>query len=120
VLRSPRHSTTTTHTRWEAAKEGSAGESSRLRDHLLRDHGRTGPEIDGFPLADLHHFEHVEQAMSLNDLNHRHPANGENRSRSGPLKASIACEEPDPVSGPSDREPVSSSTSPDVCAQRVE
>jgi hypothetical protein len=91
VLRSPRHSTTTTHTRWEAAKEGSAVESSRLRDHLLRDHGRTGPEIDGFPLADLHHFEHVEQAMSLNDLNHRHPANEENRSLSSPLKANIAC-----------------------------
>jgi hypothetical protein len=26
------------------------------------------------PLADLHHFEHVEQAMGLNDLSHQHPA----------------------------------------------
>jgi hypothetical protein len=26
------------------------------------------------PLADLHRFEHVEQAMGLNDLGHKHPA----------------------------------------------
>lgn len=45
-----------------------------LRDHLLRDHGRAGREIDGLPLADLHRFEHVEQAMGLNDLSHRHLA----------------------------------------------
>ena len=48
--------------------------SSRLRDHLIHDHGRTGQEIDGLPLADLHRFEHVEQAMGLNDLSHQHPA----------------------------------------------
>jgi hypothetical protein len=24
------------------------------------------------PLVDLHHFEHVEQAMGLNDLSHQH------------------------------------------------
>ncbi|MET0765308.1 MAG: hypothetical protein ABWY29_10610 [Blastococcus sp.] len=48
--------------------------SSRLHDHMLRDHGRTGREISGLPLADLHRFEHVEQAMGLNDLGHHHPA----------------------------------------------
>jgi hypothetical protein len=46
--------------------------SSRLHDHLLRDHGRTEPELNGLPLADLHRFEHVEQAMGLNRLNHQH------------------------------------------------
>jgi len=45
-----------------------------LREHLRHDHGRTDREIDGLPLADLHHFEHVEQAMGLNDVSHRHPA----------------------------------------------
>jgi hypothetical protein len=48
--------------------------SGRLHDHLLRDHGRTAGEINGFPLTNLHHFEHVEQAMGLNELTHRHPA----------------------------------------------
>ena len=46
--------------------------SSRLHHHLLHEHGRDGREIDGLPLADLHHFEHVEQAMGLNDLRHQH------------------------------------------------
>jgi hypothetical protein len=41
---------------------------------MLREHGRTGPELDGLPLADLHRFEHVEQAMGLTDLSHHHPA----------------------------------------------
>jgi hypothetical protein len=45
-----------------------------LREHLIRDHGRTAQELDGLPLADLHHFEHVEQAMGLNDVGHHHPA----------------------------------------------
>ncbi len=48
--------------------------SSWLHDHMVREHGRTGPELDGLPLADLHHFEHVEQAMGLTDLSHHHPA----------------------------------------------
>jgi hypothetical protein len=59
-----------------AEAESTVG-SSRLRDHLLRDHGRAGREIDGLPLADLHRFEHVEQAMGLNDLSHRHLAPAE-------------------------------------------
>jgi hypothetical protein len=46
----------------------------RLHDHLVRDHGRTGRELDGLPLADLHRFEHVEQAMGMNSLSHQHPA----------------------------------------------
>jgi hypothetical protein len=45
-----------------------------LRDHLIHDHGRTEQELDGLPLAELHHFEHVEQGMGLNDLGHHHPA----------------------------------------------
>ena len=48
--------------------------SSQLHDHMLRHHGRTEREINGLPLADLHRFEHVEQAMGLNDLSHQHPA----------------------------------------------
>jgi hypothetical protein len=55
--------------------------SSRLHDHLLRDHGRTAGEITGLPLVDLHHFEHVEQAMGLTDLSHRHPADRETHPR---------------------------------------
>jgi hypothetical protein len=43
-----------------------------LHDHMLHEHGRLGREINGLPLADLHHFEHVEQAMGLNDLSHQH------------------------------------------------
>jgi len=46
--------------------------SSRLHDHMLHEHGRPGRELNGLPLADLHHFEHVEQAMGLNDLGHQH------------------------------------------------
>jgi hypothetical protein len=51
--------------------------SSRLHDHMLRHHGRTEREINGLPLADLHRFEHVEQAMGLNGLSHHHPADVE-------------------------------------------
>ena len=62
-----------------ASRGSLAVASSRLHDHLLHDHllhehGRTGREIDGLPLADLHRFEHVEQAMGLNDLSHQHPS----------------------------------------------
>jgi hypothetical protein len=49
---------------------------SRLQDHLLRDHGRTGPDIDGLPLADLHRLEHVEHGMGLITLTHRHAPDG--------------------------------------------
>jgi hypothetical protein len=56
------------------AEDQLAVQSSRLRDHMLHEHGRTGREINGLPLADLHHFEHVEQEMGLNDLGHHHPA----------------------------------------------
>ena len=56
------------------AEDQLAVRSSRLHDHMLHEHGRTGREINGLPLADLHRFEHVEQAMGLNDLSHQHPA----------------------------------------------
>jgi hypothetical protein len=55
--------------------------SSRLHDHMLHEHGRPGREINGLPLADLHHFEHVEQAMGLNDLSHRHQEDVETHTR---------------------------------------
>jgi hypothetical protein len=58
--------------------------SSGLRRHLLRQHGRTAREIDGLPLADFHRFEHVEQAMGLIPLAHRHPG------EEWPRKPSIA------------------------------
>ena len=51
-------------------------DSSRLRTHLLRQHSRTGRDIAGLPLAHLHRFEHVEQAMGLISLRHRHSVNG--------------------------------------------
>ena len=51
-----------------------AARGSQLHDHMLHEHGRPGREINGLPLADLHHFEHVEQEMGLNDLGHHHPA----------------------------------------------
>jgi hypothetical protein len=51
-------------------------DNSRLRSHLLREHGRTGRDIAGLPLAHLHRFEHVELAMGLISLRHRHSANG--------------------------------------------
>ena len=46
--------------------------NSWLHEHMLHEHGRSGEELNGLPLADLHHFEHVEQAMGLNDLGHQH------------------------------------------------
>jgi hypothetical protein len=73
------------------AEDQSAVRSSRLHDHMLRDHGRTGREINGLPLADLHRFEHVEQAMGLNDLSHQHPADVRTHTRvsAGPEEAPI-------------------------------
>ena len=57
-----------------AAQEQPALRSSRLREHLIRDHGRTEAELNGLPLADLHPYEHVEQEMGLLELSHRHEA----------------------------------------------
>jgi len=62
-------------------EDQSAVRSGLLHDHLLRDHGRTEGEINGFPLASLHRFEHVEQAMGLNELGHRHPVDVEAHAR---------------------------------------
>jgi hypothetical protein len=49
-------------------------EQGGLHAHLLHDHGRTGAELDGLPLAELHRLEHVEHAMGLHVLSHQHPA----------------------------------------------
>ncbi len=55
-----------------------------LRDHLINDHQRSEPGIDGLTLEDLHRFEHVEQAMGLNDLGHRHSADEATHGRVAP------------------------------------
>jgi hypothetical protein len=47
---------------------------SRLRRHLVRQHGRAGTEFAGLPPADLHRFEHVEQSLGLITLGHQHVA----------------------------------------------
>jgi hypothetical protein len=46
--------------------------SNWLHDHLVRDHGRSPHEIAGLPLVSVHRLEHVDQAMELLHLNHRH------------------------------------------------
>jgi hypothetical protein len=48
--------------------------TGRLLGHLLREHRRTLPELEGLPLADLHRFEHVEHELGLIPLSHRHAA----------------------------------------------
>jgi hypothetical protein len=53
--------------------------SNRLREHLLHEHGRSGRELDGLPLAGLHRLEHVEEAMGLITLTHRHAGTGTRR-----------------------------------------
>jgi hypothetical protein len=56
-----------------------------LREHMLREHGRTARETDGLPLEDLHRFEHVEQAMGLNDLRHQHAPDSHGLPRLHPV-----------------------------------
>ena len=46
--------------------------STWLHDHLVRDHGRNPNEITGLPLAAVHRLEHVDQALELLHLDHRH------------------------------------------------
>jgi hypothetical protein len=46
--------------------------SSGLHDHLVDDHGRTFQELVGLPLAAVHRFEHLEQALGLVSLDHVH------------------------------------------------
>jgi hypothetical protein len=65
--------------------------ASRLRNHLLREHGRAGWELHGLPLADLHRLEHLEQEMGLIGLTHRHVVGGEepheaSAGRGGPVQ----------------------------------
>jgi hypothetical protein len=43
-----------------------------IYDHLIHDHGRDRQEIERLPLAAIHRFEHLEQAMGLLDLDHAH------------------------------------------------
>jgi len=60
-------------------------DDTRLRYHLVREHGRSGPEFAGLPLAELHRFEHLEQAMGLITLGHGHSPEGIGH-RSGPAE----------------------------------
>jgi hypothetical protein len=46
--------------------------SNWLHEHLVRDHGRAHHELNGLPLAAVHRLEHVDQAMELLHLDHRH------------------------------------------------
>jgi hypothetical protein len=50
--------------------------STRLRDHLVGEHGRDRHELDGLPLTGLHRLEHVEAEMGLVHLHHAHRARG--------------------------------------------
>jgi hypothetical protein len=58
--------------RGSRSEGGSAARNMWLRDHLIREHGRTGRELEGMNLEDLHRFEHVEQELGLIELSHRH------------------------------------------------
>jgi hypothetical protein len=65
--------------------------SSRLRDHLLREHGRTARELHGLPLADLHRLGHLEEEMGLIGPTHRHAVGGDvpleaSAGRGGPVQ----------------------------------
>jgi hypothetical protein len=57
---------------------------SRLRAHLVREHGRSGPDVAVLPVADLHHFEHVVVSLGLITLGHRHSPDGPGRRPDSP------------------------------------
>jgi hypothetical protein len=46
--------------------------STRLRDHLLSEHGRESRDLAGLPLAGVHRLEHVEDELGLLQLHHGH------------------------------------------------
>jgi hypothetical protein len=50
--------------------------STRLRDHLVEEHGRDRRDLDGLPLAGVHRLEHVEAEMGLVHLHHVHRTRG--------------------------------------------
>jgi hypothetical protein len=43
-----------------------------LVDHLLSAHRRTPGDLAGLPPAEVHSFEHLEQALGLLELDHTH------------------------------------------------
>ncbi|WP_222263202.1 hypothetical protein [Modestobacter marinus] len=58
--------------RGSRSEREAAARNGWLRDHLIREHGRTERELQGMDLEDLHRFEHVEQELGLIELSHRH------------------------------------------------
>jgi|tagenome__1003787_1003787.scaffolds.fasta_scaffold20585259_1 hypothetical protein len=72
VRHSPRSLTAVPAPRGSRPADESVERNGWLRNHLIREHGRTERELQGMPLEELHRFEHVEQAMGLLELNHRH------------------------------------------------
>jgi hypothetical protein len=46
--------------------------NTSLHDHLLRDHHRSVPDLDGLPIDALHRFEHTEHDLNLIKLDHAH------------------------------------------------
>jgi hypothetical protein len=58
--------------------------STRLRDHLLSEHGRELRDLDGLPLAGVHRLEQVEDELGLLQLDHGHAhASARRRRRPG-------------------------------------
>ena len=45
---------------------------TRLRDHLVSEHGREFRDLAGLPLAGVHRLEHVEDELGLLHLHHGH------------------------------------------------
>jgi hypothetical protein len=48
------------------------GTDDGLLGHLVSAHGRTAADLAGLRPADVHSFEHVEQALGLIELDHTH------------------------------------------------
>jgi hypothetical protein len=49
-------------------------EAERLRDHLVKDHGRAEYELREMPLDAIHELEHFDDEHGLLVLDHRHAA----------------------------------------------
>jgi hypothetical protein len=47
-----------------------------VHSHLVHDHRRAWPDIEGLPADDVHRFEHVEQDLGLLHLDHWHSRDG--------------------------------------------
>src|SRR3954447_22218769 len=52
------------------------GPDDGLLEHLVSSHARTAADLAGLPTADVHSFEHLEQALGLIELDHVHGGAG--------------------------------------------